>query len=250
MNFAFLIDMLIGAVVGAFIGNRLGRFFTGKFAKTLCRIVPLIICMDIAQPIAEYFHVSDLFIPPTKVELAVRKWQSGPDSEFLIKATAKMSKAEATNFWQEKVRLGMKRLSYDDLKLWNQIRIKLAKASPALCADFWTGKGAGSGLINTTLNSLANEDVQNWFAISLKAGNLEIQNAPFTLASGDTFKEGVDKIGETLDPLEYTKFYGVLRARKDPSDEDACWVIMKILNFADAQSPKEQENFLKALISF
>lgn len=235
----------ISAIFGA-IGGLVGAYFRQKIQNRVLQLVA------VAVSIVVFVQLGGLIYPylrPTsKFDRLVRnspgEYQSHP---ALIKALQGMSRAEAQAFTQEKARLGLRRLSFEELKAWNDLRLKLAMISPALCAGLWTGKGLANETVQKAVAELPETEGHKWIELSLKAAILEIENQSAPEVDMEAMQTTIQKISEGLSREDRQRFSAVLISGVNANDDDACWAMQKLLETAQSIPDPEQEPYLRAL---
>ncbi len=250
MNYIEILVAGIGGGIGGGLGTLLGRKFENKTAKTVATLVPILLFAQIAPSIYRNSKIKDMISPPSKFELVMRKsGEEFKDHPILNKAIYGMNAGEAHAFTMQKTKQGLKRLSFEELKTWNSIRIEMAKVNPIMCAIFWTGKGITSEVIEKTLSSLNETDALNFIRISLKAAILEIEQAPYEIPPADTIQTALKNIAAGLNKEDGERFGAVLISGVNATNEDGCWAIMLMLKGSESMKDPDREQFLRAMAS-
>ena len=143
---------------------------------------------------------------------------------------------------------GMKRLPYDELVAWNDIRIKLAAASPAVCAGLWKG-GLNGGEMQKALASLGKEETDRWIALSTHAIVLEANNASYPPSQPDDMPQLTKIILSELTEADQGRFKTLANKGANITDEEACWLMTTMLQKANNNSADQaaKERGLRAL---
>jgi hypothetical protein len=130
---------------------------------------------------------------------------------------------------------GLKRLPYDDLVTWNDVRTKLAAASPAVCAGFWKG-GTDPAQFQKALASLSKEDMDRWTMLQLKALSLEAKNAPFQPSQPEDIPQLTKLVMAELKEDDRAKFQTLAAKGANISDDEACWLMTAMLQHATSNA--------------
>lgn len=145
---------------------------------------------------------------------------------------------------------GLKRLPYEDLVAWNDIRTKLAASSPAVCAGFWKGGIDGSHM-QQALASLGKEDMDRWTILSTRAIALEAKNAPFPAPAQDDVPQVMKFVMSQLSEADRTRFQTLANKGAGITDEEACWLMTTTLqNLGRSETDQAlREHSLRTLAS-
>src|SRR5258708_3118709 len=166
----------LGGASGGGLGALLSRLVVNKSLKQVLFVLPMLM---LAQFVPRLMAQHPL-LPTNKVERAARlSEETLRRSPALAQLVQGKSAAEASALTQEKSHAGLKRLSPEDLVLWNRLRLTIAERSPVLCAGFWTGRGSSGQLIADTLNRMEQSDVDGFIGVSMRATLAEVENKPF-----------------------------------------------------------------------
>jgi hypothetical protein len=130
---------------------------------------------------------------------------------------------------------GLKRLPYDDLVTWNDVRTKLAAASPAVCAGFWKG-GTDPAQFQKALASLSKDDMDRWTMLQLKALSLEAKNAPFQPSQPEDIPQLTKLVMAELKEEDRAKFQTLAAKGANISDDEACWLMTAMLQHATSNA--------------
>lgn len=142
---------------------------------------------------------------------------------------------------------GLKRLPYDDLVAWNEIRMKMAASSPTVCAGFWKG-GIDGAQVQKALSSLGKDDVDRWTTLSTRAMALEAKNTPYPETSPDDIPQLTKLVMSDMSEPDRTKFQTLAGKASNITDEEACWLMTAMLRTAghNTADQKDKERFLRA----
>jgi len=123
---------------------------------------------------------------------------------------------------------GLKRLPYNDLVTWNDIRAKLAASSPAVCSGFWKG-GVDGAQMQKALASLSKEDQDRWTVLSTRAIALEAKNAPYPPSAPDDVPQVMKFVMSQLSETDRARFQTLASKGAGITDEEACWLMTSTL---------------------
>jgi hypothetical protein len=194
--------------------------------------------------------LQNLIKTPTPLARAFRKnanlIENHPAFITLIKAGAKPAQVI-----EEKSRLGFKRLSLPDLIRWNEIRLRIARANPTLCASLWTGQGATRSDVERTLNDLDAQALDDWAALSLRAAALELENKDFKQPFKEAFETGIRLIVSRLTEIEADRFQRLVYGNGDKAlaVDEACWIMVTLLEGTATLPEVLREPFLRSFAS-
>ena len=119
---------------------------------------------------------------------------------------------------------GLKRLPFDELVAWNDIRTKLAAGSPSVCAGFWKG-GIDASQMQKALSSLSKDDLDRWTVLSTRAIVLEAKNVPYPPAAQDDVPQLMKYVMSQLGEADRTRFQTLASKGAGITDDEACWLM-------------------------
>ena len=248
MDYFAILIAAIGGALGGGLGVLIGSKFKNKNVKMIATVVPVVVLAQIFPSIAKSLNLKDLIFPPSRFELLVRKGtEKYRDVPTLNKALKGMNDSEANAFMQQKTKLGLKRLAFDDLKTWNSIRTKMAQANSTMCASFWTGKGITVDLVQQTMVDLGEKDAMDFIRTSMKAAILELDQSSYEAPPPETLQNTIKGVSASLKKEEAERFGAVLIAGLNANNDDACWAMMIMLKSSESLKDPEREHFLRAL---
>lgn len=157
------------------------------------------------------------------------------------------SSGEAEAYAQGLVHQGLKRLTYEELVSWNDLRMKLALRSPAMCAGLWSGQ-ITENLVLSSLSQLNETDLNRWVTISNMAAIDEVQEIAYPEVSQEDFKLGLQAISLRLTNVDQEKLKAVLVQGLKAKPDDACFAMKTILK-NETLPESVRENFLRFLAS-
>lgn len=249
MDYVSIVFMATGSALGGFLGFLISRKFKGKKAKSIALVIPVLLFSRISKELAKNQSIRDQILQPSRIELFSRE-----SARLLInnknfrKEVSGMSQQEVRVFSQQQTRKGLKRLSFNDLIKWNDLRIRLAKVNKNVCAYFWTSKISPQEITNT-LEKLSDAELKSWLKVSMTALVLELDQSSFTPPPENALEIGIQQIASTMKEDEVVRMKSALQAGVSASKDDACWTMMKILNGAKNFTKKDKEDFLRSLSS-
>lgn len=129
---------------------------------------------------------------------------------------------------------GFRRVELDTLKLWNKERLALAEASKKVCAGFWTGNMEASDFL-AALESLKSEQQEAWVEVSARTLEAEILGAEIFELSEKEIRLGFKTFFSSLEEEEQ-RGKEVFAKNTYAEDEEACWIMKRIMNFAQNES--------------
>lgn len=153
-------------------------------------------------------------------------------------AFKKLSSFSAT----QKTSDGFHRLKSEDLFLWNQIRLKMAKANSDFCATLWLGDGKVP--MEKGLEGLEREDLNNWAKLSSKAFEAAWKVEPTGAFPEAEVSKSIFNMSMGLKEMERHKFYDALKTMESLNRDDACWMFKLMMGWIDENRNLEGEKLL------
>ena len=150
---------------------------------------------------------------------------------------------------QAKTHAGLKRLSYEDLVVWNEVRLQLAAKSPQLCAGFWTGNGLTPQLLTGTLEQLPQDQSDAFFRTTMRAAVAEVEDRPFNAPPADAFGKILPKLKQLHGPADNERLDKVLAGGVKVPDGEACWAMQLLMKDAAQLQRADRETFLRFVAS-
>jgi hypothetical protein len=247
MDYFAIICAAVGGGIGGGLGALIAKNVKNKTVRVIATVVPVVLFAQLTPTIATSLGIRERINPKSNIEIAAQKHADMlKKSPKFVDAIKAMSASEAQNFSQEKAKLGLRRLSTEDLENWNRIRLVIAVENAPLCAGFWTGK-MSSEIIQNGLSRLPAEDIDVWMRLSMTAAKLEIEAQPVTEPDPAELQNGIKKISTALSPRDLEKWNRISAEGAAAADADACWAMMTILRGAKEMSAPQRAKFLKAL---
>lgn len=246
-HFSVLVSA-VGGAIGGSIGALIGQKIQNNTAKTVVTVISIVACIQIAHVISKNLKITEPASKSAAFLTLIKKGTAGMEANPTFERALKgMNGKEAEAFIQQKTKLGLKRLPYSDLQVWNELRIKLANVSPVLCAGFWTGKGLDGAAIQDAVVKLEEKDGLRWISTSLKAAQLELENAPYVEPDAGAAQRGIQEISDGLSKVDKERYSATQISGVNASDEDACWTLKIVLTKAESLKTISPEQFLRAL---
>ncbi|MCC6138115.1 MAG: hypothetical protein IT287_05755 [Bdellovibrionaceae bacterium] len=248
MNSYYLGLVAGGAVIGAILGQIFGRYMKTTGTRLAVKILPIFVYALLVPALVIYAEKK--FFPRTPVDIAIKKHaKTLADDPDYKEATKDISAMELQAFTQEKTRAGLKRLSDNDLIMWNSLRLKLAEADKEMCTGLWTGQGLSTSLVLDTLNKMDVESVDKWFAISMRAAIHEIKQTEFLEPDQTILAGGFKYTLEKLQGEDEQRFEKVMNAVVSAEKEEACWGLKVLLKETQTMPAELQVPFIRILSS-
>jgi hypothetical protein len=249
MDLISLLFVVVGGALGGGIGALISKRFSNRYAKTALFVIPVVLLGQLTNNLSENQHIRNIIAPPSRIEQFSRTTTTIlTENPKFKKAVSGMTREQIHPFIQQLTRRGLKRLSFQELKTWNMLRIKMANNSDALCSGFWTGKITPQEL-SANLDKLSDQDLKSWIKLSMAAAVLELEEQPFTPPPDSALQEGIKLIASKLKPEEIDRMGNTLSRGTGATNNDACWTMLKLLEGAELLSQQQQDIFLRSLAS-
>ncbi len=251
--YAVVLGALAGGLAGAIIGFSISKAKNKVFKNigVILGTVTFIILNNVGQlpqvraAIMSQFDEHYL----VKVELAKRLQGVMEIPEIKAKYEELQDPDKIKEYSRNLVHRGLKRLSPQDLRLWNKTRIELADISAEVCSGLWSGKITESMLFDA-MAKLPKESFDNWIEISSNAAKLEVADgANPQLIDRSSFKDGIDLIAKDLDDGGKTRMQRVLSLGIKAEAQDACWMMNLLMNIPSKMDQKRATDFLRFMAS-
>jgi len=211
-------------------------FVTSKNGNVVSILVVFFLVTTLVQQTSLKQWVRDIIFPPTRLEKQSRElvpaMMNDPD---VIRAFSGKSKAEARALGQTLAARGLKRLPFEDLVTWNDIRTTLASSSPELCAALWKG-GLQADKLQQALESLPSADLARWMNMSSRAMTLEAKDAPYDNPTEEDRALLFKTVESELNQAERQRFMTSSSKGAALPDEEACWVLTTLQTKAGGNS--------------
>jgi hypothetical protein len=142
---------------------------------------------------------------------------------------------------------GAARLSVNEFLELSKMKLKLAEASPKLCAGFWSG-GLNTMDFGAGLDSLSDRELARWFTLSERAVHLQLYaTTPLPRFAGTALTEGLRDIADALPPADGQTLRQTMQQGVAAAPEAGCKAYLALerggLGFPEAR----RDAFLRAL---
>lgn len=145
-------------------------------------------------------------------------------------------------------KLGLKRLEYDDLKKWRDIKYKTLTLSDDICEKIANGEATANDIYNYN-KMLSPDDVATWMDIQIKAASLEMKRYEYFAPSEKDFNKALNIILENLTKEDRLKFNDIYRFKKMGTPEDLCFASKVLYGKPKGLTPDLENKYLKYLSS-
>jgi hypothetical protein len=243
-------NQVLWAALGGGLGGGLGALASSLVTNKSLKGVLVILPMLMVGQFVPRLMAQHPLLPTSKVERAARLSEEAlRRSPAFAQLLQGKSAAEASALIQQKSHAGLKRLSPEDLLLWNRLRLAMAERSPVLCAGFWTGRGVSGQLIADTLNRMEQSDVDGFIGVSTRATVAEVETKPFEPPQPTTFAAALPKIKEGLPVADAERLDQVLAHGMSAAPEDGCWAVKVLMRDSSRLGAPDKERFLRFMAS-
>jgi hypothetical protein len=142
---------------------------------------------------------------------------------------------------------GAARLSVNEFLELSKLKLKLAEASPKLCAGFWAG-GLNAGDFGAALDSLNDRELERWFTLSERAVHLELYaTTPLPRFPGKALTEGLRDIADALPSVDGQTLRQVMQQGVAATPEAGCKAYLQLERGGLALPEPRRDTFLRAL---
>jgi len=131
-----------------------------------------------------------------------------------------------------------------DLELWQEIRSRVARASPAACARLW--QGGATDFFGPAVAALGDEPLRQYTEMLGRGLALRLERKPPPEPSPGALERGLDAIASAQPEAERARFRADLR-RRDLSDRRACQLFLGVSAGTERLEPAARTDFLRAL---
>ncbi|MBL6991488.1 MAG: hypothetical protein ISR65_17015 [Bacteriovoracaceae bacterium] len=245
MDYYFVI---VSAIAGGISGAIVSFFGFKKISTTVLGVVLFSTIIGIGKTPAVKTTIMSYFDEHYAIKQEIMEKMSAfrdiPEVAKKLKSFKNVKDAQL--YSRVLVHKGIKRLSFDELMVWNETRLEMAKLSKQVCVGLWNGNLTDEVL----LNSMAKLDklyFNNWVEFSIKAAKLEVKAAAYLHTTRDDFNQGVVAIANLYGELAKTKIGAAFAAGPQISDDDACWAMKTLLSGATKIDKKVSEKFLRQM---
>jgi hypothetical protein len=241
----------VGGGIGGGLGGLLGVVLKDKVRKESVSALTVALAVGfgmVGATLGKDQRVRDWFSPPTRLEVALRKYE--PQMKASAALHARLEQADGKSVQQlgaELSHAGLKRLPIADLRRWNTLRQALANGSAEVCAGLWTGKSDTKTLL-AVLEEWPDKDLDDWTRISTDAMRLEAEQAPAPVDK-DGFSKGLRALLQTLPVDDTARLQTAFRAGTGLASDEACWAVRVVMRGADTLQTPERDLLLRGLAS-
>jgi len=142
---------------------------------------------------------------------------------------------------------GAARLSVNEFLELSKIKLKLAEASPKLCAGFWSG-GLNTVDFGVGLDSLNDRELERWFTLSERAVHLELYaTTPLPRFPGKAVTDGLRDIADALPSADGQTLRQVMQQGLAATPEAGCKAYLQLERGGLAFPEPRRDTFLRAL---
>lgn len=131
-----------------------------------------------------------------------------------------------------------------DLELWQEMRLRVARSSPAACARLWQG-GSGA-FFGPAVAALGDEPLRQYTEMLGRGLALRLERKPPPEPSPGALERGLEAIGAGLPESERARFRAEL-ARRDLGQTQACELFLRVSSGTARLEPATRTDFLRAL---
>lgn len=140
--------------------------------------------------------------------------------------------------------LSIQYLSPRDLELWQDVRLAVARSSPAACARLW--QGGSNDFFGPAVAALGPETLEAYTEMLGRGLALRLEHKPPPEPSSEALARGLAAIAETLPDGERARFEADVKRRELP-DARACELFLTLSSGTQKVGPAERGDFLRAL---
>ncbi len=131
-----------------------------------------------------------------------------------------------------------------DLELWQDVRLRVARSSPAACARLW--QGGETDFFGPAVAGLGDEPLREYTEMLARGLSLKLERKPPPEPSPAALASGLQAIGDALPGGERARFEADLR-RSDLTDARACELFLVVSAGTQRLEPHLRTDFLRAL---
>ena len=135
---------------------------------------------------------------------------------------------------------GLASLPLADLLTWNQLRLKIAESSPAMCAYYFDGGAVPQNDLGAALATLSDGEVRAWYRVMTKSMVLAAGGAPQGPGDQAIVQQGLARAAEKLPPADRERLDADLTAGTVGRPAESCFVMKTILRHAAGKPTDEQ----------
>lgn len=243
-------SIAVGALAGGIGGAFIGRFaYKDKKIKSKLGLVFGLVLFSVVNTVGKMDFVKDpvmsLFDSNYRVKsLVTKELKALMQDKRVLDKLKTMNAQEGALYGRSLSKNGISKFNGEDLFLWNRLRLKLASTSDKVCSGLWTGKITEDN-IYTALSSLSPKDIDLYIGMTKKAIDLELEGKPKLSIDPKLFQTAFQSIKEHESIEDGVKMDIFLGQGVNLSDEDACFMIKKLMKGVSKINKKEAEGMLK-----
>jgi hypothetical protein len=145
-------------------------------------------------------------------------------------------------------RRGVARLPFEKLKVWSDVRLKLAGISPDVCAGLWTGNSTAAQL-NEGFAKLDNDDLDAFFKVLADGMRLELDadGGDLPKTSATALGEGLNELVDLVPKADAAKYARALKTGTLATRDEACAATRAVHGHWRDLKKTDGEDFLRAL---
>ncbi len=161
-----------------------------------------------------------------------------------------------TDEWQARAmgeqltRLGLKRLSAQELDDWHRLRGRLAAESAEVCAGLWTGVYTPQSIYGT-LARFTDDEVRTWARVTARAALLELeganQDAANLGASPEALRATLEYVQANAAPAEGELLTQAFALGVALPGDQACHVMNVVLRVLNNAPQPQREQYIRSL---
>lgn len=145
---------------------------------------------------------------------------------------------------REAAQTSIQYLAPRDLELWQAMRLRVARSSPAACARLW--QGGSADFFGPAVAALGDEPLRQYTEMLARGLALRLERKPPPEPSPGALDRGLDAIARALPERERGSFRGDL-GRRDLPDDRACQLFLAVSSATERLEPAARTDFLRAL---
>jgi len=186
-----------------------------------------------------------LFPQATIEDVAMNFGKAIMKDPSFVAATRNMNPAEVQIYVADLTRHGLKRLDFKNLKVWNSLRLEMSKTDQAYCASLWNGQD--QAILAGALQKLPVRDLKKLMDVSNRAALLALKDDPAQVIDKNEIQRGLESIANNLPDNEVQRFRRAILGGMNIPDEEACFLMSRVMEGVGRLPPAQEESFLRAM---
>lgn len=162
----------------------------------------------------------------------------------LGKILSASSPAQVRLVAREAAQTSIRYLAPRDLELWQQLRLRVARSSPAACARLW--RGGRADFFGPAVAALGDETLAQYTEMLARGLALRLERKPPPEPTAGALERGIRAISAAQPEAERVRFTSDLE-RRDVSDARGCELFIELSSGTEALEPATRTDFLRAL---